>query len=548
MVPLLQSTVESAFVRIIVMIIVSFVFIFIGAASKLGEGGSIVALIIAFILSLISAIPINGIISTALRFTWEMGVLPMFVIAGFSLFFGKWSVGLLRDQLRDRLKLARDQLTNPNFETQEKLKEVLADGNDDANKKLMFTNILHQTSKQKAAQIGTDIPASYQLVYASAALAKHNNETERRLHAENISSMIDELDNNKPLTAKYIEENSAKTAYGKIIQQAINAIAGKQKPNYTKSENASFFAHDAFTNPVYQQFALKTTLAAILCYIFYSAINWNGIHTAMVTCYVASMGTTGDTVHKLTLRISGCLVGALIGVLSIVYILPQLDTVGGLMVLVFFATLLAGWVATGSEKISYAGVQIGLAFTLTVLQGFGPTTDMDSARDRIIGILVGNFAVYLVSVFLWPQPVSQSARDNLKKATTKLADLALISPEQRSLNIEKIAEVETILADIRYYHYLLPFEPHKLRPLPQHVETATEYADQLSELGKSIYFSNETMPEIAGRLRRLANHFHSYNLSPQIDYPPAETVGDYSNKHIAMQLSSLERLITGNSL
>ncbi|MCL7999838.1 hypothetical protein M8994_16485 [Brucella sp. 21LCYQ03] len=43
------------------------------------------------------------------------------------------------------------------------------------------------------------------------------------------------------------------------------------------------------------------------------------------------------------------------------------------------------WASAGSEKVTYGGVQIGLAFTLTVLPGFGPTTDMDTARDRIIG-------------------------------------------------------------------------------------------------------------------------------------------------------------------
>ncbi len=40
MIPVLQWTVESALLRILVMIIVSFIFIFIGAASKLGEGAA----------------------------------------------------------------------------------------------------------------------------------------------------------------------------------------------------------------------------------------------------------------------------------------------------------------------------------------------------------------------------------------------------------------------------------------------------------------------------------------------------------------------------
>src|SRR5690606_3066347 len=103
--------------------------------------------------------------------------------------------------------------------------------------------------------------------------------------------------------------------------------------------------------------------------------------------------TTGDTIHKLGLRIVGCLVGAAIGLGSIIWLTPQMDSVGGLMVLICAVGLLSSWVSAGSEKISYAGVQIGLAFTLTVLQGYGPTTDLSTAGDRIVGILVGNFAV-----------------------------------------------------------------------------------------------------------------------------------------------------------
>ncbi|MDR6433742.1 putative membrane protein YccC, partial [Brucella pseudogrignonensis] len=156
MVPVLQWTIESALLRILVMILVSFVFIFLGAASKLGEGGSIVALIIAFILSLVSQVPINGVISVALRYAWEMAILPMFVIAGFSLFFGQWSLKLLRDELRERLLVARNALSNINPLMDPWLREKLAAANDDENKRSMLVKILHQTTGKRLARIQTD--------------------------------------------------------------------------------------------------------------------------------------------------------------------------------------------------------------------------------------------------------------------------------------------------------------------------------------------------------------------------------------------------------
>jgi multidrug resistance protein MdtO len=68
----------------------------------------------------------------------------------------------------------------------------------------------------------------------------------------------------------------------------------------------------------------------------------------------------------------------------------------------FVVSLLAAWIKAGDERIAYAGFQIGLAFYLSDLTGYGPTTDMTTARDRIVGILVGNFITYAVFTTLWP--------------------------------------------------------------------------------------------------------------------------------------------------
>ncbi|WP_051544037.1 FUSC family protein [Acetobacter okinawensis] len=88
-------------------------------------------------------------------------------------------------------------------------------------------------------------------------------------------------------------------------------------------------------------------------------------------------------------------------------------------------SLFASWIKNGDERIAYAGFQIGLAFFLSDLKGYGPTADMTTARDRIIGILLGNFITYAVFVTFWPTsayaPIAQrwhTLLDSLKKLTT----------------------------------------------------------------------------------------------------------------------------------
>lgn len=552
MIPVIQWTIESALIRVMVMALVSVIFIYIGAATKLGEGGSIVALIIAFILSLMDQIPVNGVISFALRYAWYMTILPMFVIAGFCLYFGRWSVSLQKQDLRERLIAARDALFLDQPGDSEALRNKLEEGNDAAGQRSMLIKILHQTSSKRGAKISADILSSYQLIYAVAALPETTADNVRNHYHTQIDAIVTALDQGKdfPATAEFDTSNA--TSQELALAQALRNLCGIENTPYVKGVNDSFIAPDARTNPIYMRFALKTTLAAMLCYMFYSAINWQGIHTAMVTCYVASMGTAGDTIHKLGLRISGALIGAAIAVLSIKFFIPHMENVGSLMVLVFFVGLLSAWVSAGSEKISYAGVQIGLAFTLTVLSGFAPSTDADAARDRIVGILVGNFAVYLVSTLIWPSPINTNIKDNLSKAVRKIADVAAFNPAARLQKIATLSEMEKLLGDVRYCLYLLPFEPRGLRPTPEQEKLYREMEGELATLGKEVYFSKEELSEISARLNSLSDKIITSGMEgsmpPETNEDLIGSASQAQQKNIAMHVNHLELIVASKNV
>jgi len=183
------------------------------------------------------------------------------------------------------------------------------------------------------------------------------------------------------------------------------------------------------------QFGLKVTLATLAAYVLYTSLDWPGIHTAMITCFIVAQESAGATIHKLTLRIAGALIGAGLGIASIVLVLPQLETVGGLALLVAAVTLLAAWVSTASETVSYAGWQIAFSFYLTVLQGFSRTTKMVVGRDRVIGILLGNLIMSLVFTTIWPVWSKSGVKGALGRAVRSLAD-ALSLPPGRAAEAE----------------------------------------------------------------------------------------------------------------
>jgi multidrug resistance protein MdtO len=176
---------------------------------------------------------------------------------------------------------------------------------------------------------------------------------------------------------------------------ALQAIREPHPPSQpVTQESRRLLAPDAFTNPEYIRFALKVTLAVMLAYFAMEMLDWPGIHTIIITCFFVALGTVGETVHKSMLRLLGCSVGAVLGIGTILLLMPLMTDLGQLLVLVAAVTFVAAWIGFGSERIFYAGWQIGLAFYLSTFQGFGPTLDMQTARDRVVGLLFGNILIF----------------------------------------------------------------------------------------------------------------------------------------------------------
>jgi multidrug resistance protein MdtO len=224
------------------------------------------------------------------------------------------------------------------------------------------------------------------------------------------------------------------------IYETLAATPGTASPKESAAAGSPgrLLAADAFSNPEYVHFALKVTLAVMTCYFAMSMTDWPGIHTCIITCFFVALGTVGDTLHKATLRFVGCLVGAGLGLGAVLLLMPRMTDLGDLFLLLAPITLLAAWVGYGSERISYAGWQIGLAFYLVVLQDYGPTISMYTARDRTIGILFGNIVIFVIFTTIWPVSVANVVRTHLARALEQLATLVglgvdgEISPSARS--------------------------------------------------------------------------------------------------------------------
>jgi multidrug resistance protein MdtO len=164
----------------------------------------------------------------------------------------------------------------------------------------------------------------------------------------------------------------------------------------------TFLVPDAFSNLDHVKFGLKGGLAASLCYIIYNSIAWPGISTAVTTCLLTALSTVGFSRQKQVLRLAGAIVGGfLFGMGAQIVILPYLDSVAGFTVLFVAVSAVGAWLATSSPRLAYFGVQIIVAFYLINLQEFKEQISLGIARDRVVGILLGLFVMWLVFDQLW---------------------------------------------------------------------------------------------------------------------------------------------------
>jgi len=181
---------------------------------------------------------------------------------------------------------------------------------------------------------------------------------------------------------------------------AAPLMAGSTIPDQPKANR--IWVNDALANPDHLRFAIKGALAATICYVVYSAVDWPGISTAVLTCFLTALSTIGAARQKQLNRIAGAFFGGALGIASLVFILPNIDSIAWISLVIAAGTIFSAWFATSSPRISYFGLQTALAFFLTVLQDFAEPTSLEPPRDRFVGVLLSIVVMGLVFDRLWP--------------------------------------------------------------------------------------------------------------------------------------------------
>jgi multidrug resistance protein MdtO len=221
-----------------------------------------------------------------------------------------------------------------------------------------------------------------------------------------------------------------------ILVMPVDLDATKNKElAVLPSRNVPFLIPGAIKDKDNVAFALKISLCATLCYIVYNAIDWPGMSTSVTTVMVTGLSTTAAMKQRLTLRLLGSVLGGLIlGLGTIAFLFPYMDSITSLIVLVAPIVLLASWIS-GGPRFNYVGIQVAFAFYLVAFLDFGASTELAPARDRFVGILFAVVVMWFVLDQIWPVRTVTAMRRLLGTVLRSAAGLFLLidNGKQRDL-------------------------------------------------------------------------------------------------------------------
>jgi multidrug resistance protein MdtO len=524
--------------RVCAIAALSFGLLFLASASKLKPLAGTFALIIGYGLDKLGQVQVGEEATRGLLYAWLFVAMPALVSIVYNTVLGQHPRRLAMRELARRLRLCATLLMNPGPDVREALRRSLADGGAEIRQWLKLAKLELGVKRADIARLNQAASSTLEIIAALDVLDRCAPPSLPVCEAlaetlEQVAAILDqggypvEVDLELPDWAGPRLAREAVAA----AQRAIVGFSGSSSPDAKPRAKgkAGFFAPDAFSNPVHLHYAVKITTAAMFCYLLYSLLNWPSIHTCFITCYIVGLGTVAESVEKLTLRIAGAVVGAAAGLAALLFVMPHVVSVGGLLIVVFLGALGAGYVAAGSPRISYVGFQMAFAFFLCTLEGAAPEFDMKTIRDRLIGIVIGNVAIYLVSTRLWPVSVADRIDRTLAESLRALG--AAIGAPAHTRRPEAASAVYAGLEQVGADLELAGYEPRPLRVPPSWRQARRTAIEDIAAIQTAVLTVGklDRAPQLSARLESLAKHLEGQAVAtPRFaeETRPVRSTGD----------------------
>lgn len=144
--------------------------------------------------------------------------------------------------------------------------------------------------------------------------------------------------------------------------------------------------------------AVSLGLAVVLVPLIWKWLDLPGALQIGVTSIILLQPDPLETWRKGLLRLSGCITGGTVGLLLLGTPLGHFlwTWIATYFVLIF----LFSYINHGDSRCSYIGLQAGIALTVTLVQGLGPSESLEPPLTRLCGILAGFFLWNVIHTLL----------------------------------------------------------------------------------------------------------------------------------------------------
>ncbi len=164
------------------------------------------------------------------------------------------------------------------------------------------------------------------------------------------------------------------------------------------------------------QHAVKCATAIMICALFCIAINWSLGIGCVETVMLVVQATLGGTLLIGGLRLLGVISGYAISIIVVVFLMPTINELPGLLVVMGLLLAAVGYAMHGSPRVCVPAMQTMIVIDFALLQLVRPDDSLDPAMDFSLAVAMGVVVTFAVYRLLWPV----SAARNLGPAVASM--------------------------------------------------------------------------------------------------------------------------------
>lgn len=196
-------------------------------------------------------------------------------------------------------------------------------------------------------------------------------------------------------------------------------------------------------SPVPWEVALKRAtrigVSGVVTMLLWVLTSWWGARIGVVSALIVGLekdayGTWRRALQRLIGNVSGSVLG--IGMLAFF-----VDDIISFMMGFFPCALIAGYILAGSPRISFVGIQMGMALSMSMLPSNVQMTSVALSLQLVAGVILGSAVAVVASLVLWPTSARRVLDEGLSQGYGLLGDFLKTLGEGKPVPNESVLDL-----------------------------------------------------------------------------------------------------------